>query len=329
MRHDGVAADALRESVILAQRMEGLGYHRYWVAEHHNATSFASTCPEILIAQIGAHTSTIRVGSGGVMLRNYSALKVAEQFSVLDAFYPGRLDLGVGRATGGDAGAAKVLAHPRPIISPDEFPNQVADLLGHLGGGIEESVPFAEVRAQPGLGLKSQSSLEVWLLGSGRATAQTAALLGLPFSFACFLGGDAHAGAEVVSEYRRTFRPSRFAKEPKTSIAVELICAPTDDEGKHLALSRSFDVIARNYGFQGLLPPEEVEKFSVSEEARRLMDRSMNRCIAGSPRRIRAAIEAMARRYETGEVCILTNCYRFEDRLRSYELIAASFKGSL
>src|SRR5260221_7013642 len=146
MRHDGVAAEALRESVKLAQKTEELGYHRYWVAEHHNATSFASTSPELLIAQIAAHTSTIRVGSGGVMLRNYSSLKVAEQFRVLEAFYPGRVDLGIGRATGGDPGAAKALAHPRTLINPDGFQNQLADLLAFLDGCTAEPEPFGQVR---------------------------------------------------------------------------------------------------------------------------------------------------------------------------------------
>jgi luciferase family oxidoreductase group 1 len=324
MRCDGVAADALRESVMLAQRTEELGYHRYWVAEHHNATSFTSTCPEILIAQIAAHTSTIRVGSGGVMLRNYSALKVAEQFRVLEAFYPGRMDLGIGRATGADPVAAKALAHPRPLISSDEFPRQVADLLGYFNGGSEESEAFAQVRAQPGVGPTSQSNLEVWLLGSSRETAQMAARLGLPFSFACFLNADMWAGAGVLSEYRQTFRASRFAQEPKTSLALELLCAPTDKEAEHLALSRSFDLVARNYGFQGLLPPDEVAKLSLSDEARALMNHSLKRCIVGSPQRITEMVHAVAQRYETQEIFILTNCYSFEDRVRSYELLTAN-----
>ena len=261
MRHGGIAAEALRESVVLARRAEALGYYRYWVAEHHNATSFASTSPEILIAQIGAHTNTIRVGSGGVMMRNYSAFKVAEQFRVLEAFYPGRIDLGLGRATGGDVGAAKALAHPRDVINSSEFPQQVADLLGYLAGVAEEPEAFAQVMAQPGFGPKSESNLEVWLLGSGRSTAQTAATLGLPFAFAGFLNSDPYVGVDVVSEYRRTFRPSRFAAAPKTSVALEVLCAPTDDEGRHLALSRGFDIVARNYGLQGLLPADEVAKF--------------------------------------------------------------------
>ena len=328
MRHDGVAADALRESVSLARRAEGLGYHRYWTAEHHNATSFAGTSPEILIAQVCAHTSTIRVGSGGVMLRNYSAFKVAEQFRVLEAFYPGRVDLGLGRATGGDPGAAKALAHPRDVINADEFPRQVTDLLGYLAGGTEESHAFAQVRAQPGLGPKSESSLAVWLLGSGRSTAQTAALMGLPFAFAGFLNSDPFVGVEVVAEYRRTFRPSRFGAEPKTAVALELLCAPNDDEGRHLALSRSFDVVSRNYGIQGLLPADEVAKFPMSEAARSCVDDVMKQCVAGGPRRVGETVEAVARRYETSEIFVLTNCYSFEDRVRSYELVAASLGNS-
>jgi alkanesulfonate monooxygenase SsuD/methylene tetrahydromethanopterin reductase-like flavin-dependent oxidoreductase (luciferase family) len=151
-----------------------------------------------------------------------------------------------------------------------------------------------------------------------------AAHLGLPFSFPCFLNTDMWVGAGAMLEYRQTFRASRFAQEPKTSLALELLCAPTDKEAEHLALSRSFDVVARNYGFQGLLPPDEVTKLTLTDEARWVMNHSMKQCIVGSPQRIRQIIHAIAQRYETQEFFILTNCYSFEDRVRSYELLAAS-----
>src|SRR5579871_96446 len=178
VRKGGTAADALRESVQLAQLVEQMGYARYWVAEHHNTGTFAGTSPEILIGQIAAATTSIRVGSGGVMLSHYSALKVAEQFRILEAFYPGRIDLGIGRAPGSDQLTAAALAYPKQPMDVQHFPRQVVDLINYLNGSQEDGHPFAAIKPQPGPLLPDKP--EVWLLGSSDYSAQVAAVLGLP-----------------------------------------------------------------------------------------------------------------------------------------------------
>src|SRR5579885_1841155 len=212
MRHGGTASQALRETVELARAVEGLGYKRYWVAEHHNTGSFAGTAPEILIGQIAAATSTIRVGSGGVMLSHYSALKVAETFRVLSAFYPGRIDLGIGRAPGSDQRTAVALADPKPIADINQFPRQVADLVGFLTQRLPEDHPFAGISAQPGPAPANVP--EIWLLGSSDYSAQLAAAMGLPFAFADFFGNAGDYGPRVAALYRDRFRPSDCLSEP-------------------------------------------------------------------------------------------------------------------
>lgn len=320
MRLGGTAADALHESVELARAAERLGYHRYWVAEHHNATSFAGTSPEVLIGLIAGQTRRIRVGSGGVMLSNYSALKVAEQFRVLQAFFDGRIDLGLGRARGGDPQAAQALSHPRPLISYEEFTRQVADLLGFLNGTTAPEHPFACVKAQPGP--VPGASVDVWMLGSSDSTALTAGALGLPFAFAHFLSGDDEAAASAAEHYRGAFRPSGDLREPRLCLAVEVVCAPTAEEARFLALSRDFDAIASLYGVEGLLRPEEVGDYSPPAEAKAFMERMSRRCLAGDAEQIGERVLGLALKAGAGEVIVLTNCYSFENRVRSYELVA-------
>jgi len=326
MRIGDSASHALRESVALAQRAEELGYHRYWLTEHHNSNSFAGTCPEVLIGQIAATTSRIRVGSGGVMLSNYSALKVAEQFRVLEAFYPGRIDLGIGRARGADPIAAKALVHPQPVVDGEAFPQKVTDLLAFLNGRINNAHPFAGVEAQPGLNSPrdSFSSIEVWLLGSSRSSGRAAAALGLPFSFAEFLQRNKDVGPSVAEEYRQNFKPSIFAKKPRVSVAVEMICAPSEEEARHRSLSRTFDAVAEVYGVHGLVPPEQVSSFTMSKEVRQFFDDAANRCITCTSQQVEKIFDDIGRRYNTREIFILTNCYAFEHRVSSYELVAAA-----
>lgn len=323
MRHGGTAADALRESVELARITEELGYTRYWVAEHHNATSFAGTSPELLVAQIAAATRTIRVGTGGVMLSNYSALKVAEQFQVLSAFYPGRLDLGIGRAAGGDPLAAAALAHPRPKADPKEFPRQVYDLLGFLHGEVADGHPFAGVRARPGP--PPESVPEVWLLGSGSSGARVAAELGLPLAFADFLGAARQAAPAAVAQYRETFKPSERQATPRLLIALAVLCAPDTEEAQHIARSRKFDLIAELHGVEGLLAPEDVLRIAMTEEEERHVAHWSQSFIEGGPELLRDAILDLARRYDTDDVLLVTNCYSFEHRVRSYRLLSEIF----
>ena len=321
MRRGGTASDALRESVRLAQVAEELGYRRYWVAEHHNSNSFTGTCPELLIGQIAANTHTIRVGSGGVMLPHYSALKVAEQFRILESFYPGRIDLGIGRAPGSDQLTAAALVYPRPQMDIQHFPRQVIDLLGFLSGNMEQGHPLAGVHAQPGP--EPDSVPEVWLLGSSDFSARLAGTLGMPFSFADFFGNTGEHGPAMAELYRREFQPSQSLAGPKVNVTLQVMCAPTEEEALHLASSRKFNRVGSFLGLpHGLLPPDEAAAYPLSEDARQYIEQNNKGSIQGDPQQVRQRILEVAKLYGTTDVGIVTNCYSFEDRVRSYELVA-------
>jgi luciferase family oxidoreductase group 1 len=324
IRQGGTPAQALRETVELAKAAERLGYRRYWVAEHHNTESFAGTAPEILIGQIAAQTRTIRVGSGGVMLSHYSALKVAETFRVLAAFYPGRIDLGIGRAPGSDQKTAAALAYPKPVADINQFPQQVADVVGYLNDAIGEGHPFADVTAQP-MGPTSEAP-EIWLLGSSDYSARLAALLGLPFSFADFFGNAGDIGPEVAEIYRQEFKPSDYLPEPKLNVAVHVICADTDDQAAYIASSMKLAVAQMRLGLRrtGLLPPAEAMPYVAEPTTLRLINAFSRHRVEGSPETVRRYLLDVAARYQTDELTIATNCYAFEDRLHSYELVARS-----
>lgn len=324
VRHGGTAADGLKESVRLAQLAEQLGYARYWVAEHHNSGTFAGTSPEILIGQIAAATQTIRVGSGGVMLSHYSALKVAEQFRTLESFFPGRIDLGIGRAPGSDRLTAVALAYPREEVDIESFPQQVVDLLGFLHSAIDPKHPFAQIHVQPGP--HPESAPAVWLLGSSDYSARLAGMLGLPFAFADFFGHTSAIGPDVADLYRKEFRPTVFGDEPKLNVTVQVVCAATEEEATHVASSRRFMRAARVMGLRGgLLPPEEAAAYPLSDEVRSSVEESGRSAIDGSPEQVKARIMEVAERYGTTDVGLVTNCYSFDDRVRSYELVAEVF----
>ena len=324
IRKGGTAADALHESVRLAQAVEGLGYARYWVAEHHNTGSFAGTSPEILIAQIAAATRAIRVGSGGVMLSHYSALKVAEQFRMLESLYPGRIDLGIGRAPGSDGLTAAALAHPREQMNIEYFPQQVVDLLGFLRSKFDESHPFSQIQVQPGP--QAEDAPDVWLLGSSDYSARLAAMLGLPFAFADFFGRTSAIGPSVADIYRREFRETAFGSEPRLNVTVQVVCAPTQEEADRVASSRRFMRAARVMGIRGgLLPPDEAAAYPLTDEVRAAAEASGQSAIDGDPDQVKAGILKAAEAYGTTDIGVVTNCYAFEDRVRSYELVAKAF----
>lgn len=322
IRQGGTAAEALHETVELARVAERLGYRRYWVAEHHNTSSFAGTAPEVLIGQIAARTSTIRVGSGGVMLSHYSALKIAEEFRILSAFYPGRVDLGIGRAPGSDQRTAIALAHPRPPADINQFPRQVADLVGFLANHLPEGHPFDGIAAQPGDTLPEMP--EIWLLGSSDYSAILAAEQGLPFAFADFFGNSGDFGPEVAEIYRQKFQPSDYLTAPLVNVAVHVICAESDAEANRLAASTRLRVVQMRTGSarSALLPPDEAARQLATIGADRFVAAFTRHFIQGSPPRVREQLLAVAQRYGAAELTIATNCYAFEDRVRSYELVA-------
>lgn len=325
VRQGGTAAQALRETVDLARAAERFGYRRFWVAEHHNAAVFAGTAPEILIGQIAAQTSTIRVGSGGVMLSHYSALKVAETFRILSAFYPGRIDLGIGRAPGSDQRTAAALVHPRPLADIDEFPDQVTDLVDFLANRLPEDHAFTGIAAQPGP--PPSDAPDVWLLGSSDYSARLAAALGLPFAFADFFGNAGDIGPRVAELYRQQFHPSDILKEPKLNVAVHVICADTEQRAEEVAASMKLMITQLRTGARrvALLPPQEAASYLRGSQAGALVAGFTRHYIQGSPEMARDQLLAVADRYGANQLTIATNCYSFEDRLRSYELVARAF----
>jgi len=324
LRKGAKASEALSETVQLAQAVEHFGYARYWVAEHHNSTSFTGNAPEILVGQIAANTSSIRVGSGGVMLPHYSALKVAEQFRMLDAFHPGRIELGIGRAPGSDQLTAGALAFPRSPIDINRFPQMVADLLGFLKGQVENDHPFAGIKVQAGP--QPECVPDVWVLGSSDFSARLAAMLGLPFSFADFFGNTGAHGPLVADLYREQFKPSEYLAEPRMNVAVQALCAPTEKEAQFLASSRNLNKVAQHLGLkEGLLSPEEASQYKLPAVAQQYIESLKPSYVDGDPGQIREKILELAGRYGTNEVSVVTTCYSYEHRERSYGLIAEAF----
>src|SRR5437763_1331304 len=252
------AAAALANSLDLARHCEALGYHRYWVAEHHNMPGIASSAPAVLIAHLAGVTTTMRIGSGGVMLPNHAPLVVAEQFGRLGALHPGRIDLGIGRAPGTDPVTAAALRRQEDALSADEFPMQLGELFGFFHGTFPETHPYRAIRAVPGLGYPP----EVWLLGSSDYSAQVAGLLGLPFSFAHHFSPSNTLPA--LAAYRRAFRPSAGGDldRPYAMVAVAVICADTDERADWLAGPARLSFLRRRTGRRGPFPtPEEAAEY--------------------------------------------------------------------
>jgi luciferase family oxidoreductase group 1 len=308
-------ADALRNSIDLARHTETLGYERYWVAEHHGTPMLASAAPEILIAEIAAATSRIRVGSGGVMLPHYSPLKVAEVFSMLAALHPGRVDLGIGRAPGTDPHTMFALQRDRRQVSPDDFPEQLAELLALLEGTLPPDHPFLRLTALPG----GSERPEVWLLGSSPQSAIWAGELGLPYSFADFINPK---GAEIAQLYRDRFRPSARRETPWVAAAVSTICAETDEEAQRLASSARMAIAYLHAG--RLIPVPTVEK-ALAFLATHDLAPSGRRAVVGDPHGVRAGLDEVGREYGADELMLVTITYEHAVRRRSYELVAAAF----
>jgi len=311
--------DALRNSVDLARLAEQLGYARYWVAEHHATPMLACASPEVLIAAIGSATSRIRVGSGGVMLPHYSPLKVAETFSMLSGLYGERIDLAIGRAPGSDPVTAFALQRDRRTAAPDDFPDQLAELLAYVHDRMPVTHRFARLARLPGGARRP----DVWLLGSSPQSGIWAAELGLPYAFADFINP---GGVEIARRYRRDFIPSKSQPEPRVIAAIWALCAETDEEAQHLAASSR---MAFTLFLQGRLipvPPVDTALEFVREhvhEVEALGHR--RRWLVGSPATVRPGIEALAQEYGADEVMIVTITHDHAARRHSYELLAETF----
>ena len=310
-----VGGDALRNSIDLARHVEGLGYARYWIAEHHGTPMLASAAPEILIGAVAAATSQIKVGSGGVMLPHYSPLKVAEVFSMLAALYPGRIDLGIGRAPGSDQETMFALQRDRRQRSPDDFPEQLAELLAYLEDDFPDGHPLARLAALPG----GTELPELWLLGSSPQSAIWAGELGLPYVFADFINP---AGAEVAQLYRDRFVPSRRRAEPYVGVAVSVVCAETDEEAERLASSSRMAMTLLRQGRLIPVPPVEIALAFFEQHP----PPAGRRAVVGAPATVRAGLEEVVAAYEAAEAMVVTITYEHEARRRSYELVAAAFR---
>jgi len=307
---------ALRNTLDLAGLADALGYHRYWVAEHHGTPTLACASPEVLIGPIAAGTERIRVGSGGVMLPHYSPLSVAERFSILSGLYPGRIDLGVGRAPGTDQLTMLALQRDRRQPAPNDFPEQLTELLAYLEDRMPEEHPFARLSASlPGVPERP----DVWLLGSSRQSGIWAAELGVPYSFADFINP---GGAAIAAEYRRGFQETGRSDGPLVSVGVIAICADSDEEAERLASSgrMSFSLLRQGR----LIPVPPVEKALRYLETRE-RSASSRRAVIGSPATVKEGLEAVAAEYGAEELTILTITHEHEARRRSYELIAEAF----
>lgn len=312
-------AQAIHETLKLAQAAEKLGFHRYWMAEHHSVAALADPCPEILVTRVAAATSTIRVGTGGVLLPYYSPFKVAEQFRMLEALYPGRIDLGIGRAPGGDRTTALAMGEGR-YSGAEHFPEQVRYLAAYLDDALPAGHPFAKVKAMPAGGISPQ----IWLLGSSDYSGALAAQLGLRFAFAHFIS--AQGGDAVMHDYRRQYQPSPREPAPQSLLCVFVICAESDAEAQRLAMSIDLRRLNMEYGVNAPVPNhEEAANYPYTEADRLRIARQRRRLVLGTPDAVRTKLLELRETYQADELMVITITGDYGSRLRSYELLADAF----
>jgi luciferase family oxidoreductase group 1 len=315
------SADALHNTIDLARHTERLGYHRYWLAEHHGGPMLAGPSPEALIGPVAAATSTIRVGSGGVMLPHYSPFKVAETFSLLAGLFPGRIDLGLGRAAGTDPMTTFALQRDRRQAAPDDFPQQLAELLGYLEDRMPDGHPFARLAKHlPG----SPERPVPWLLGSSSQSALWAAEVGLPYAFADFINPN---GAEAAALYREKFAEHEHSgRHPTTAVAVWVICAEDDEQAQRLAASgRMTSTLLRRGELIAVPPVEEALAWLESDTQAPSATRPGRRAVVGGPAKVREGVLEVVDSYGAEEAIVVTITYSHEARKRSYELLAEAF----
>jgi luciferase family oxidoreductase group 1 len=308
---------ALLETIELARHVDTLGYHRYWLAEHHGSPGLAGSAPEIMIARVAAETEHLRVGSGGVMLSHYSSLKVAEQFRVLETLYPGRIDLGIGRAPGSDQLTAIALQHGPGSLGIEHFPNQIADLLAYFERTMPADHPFARIHLMP----SGESNPEIWILGSSEQSAIFAAYFGCLFSYAHFISDE--NGPQIMAIYRDQYRASPRLAAPQGSIGVFVMCAETEAEARRLAASRDLWRLRQRRGILAPFPPpEDALAYPYSDAERRQVEYHCRRQVVGTPDQVAARLTELAGEYGVEEIVVLTICHDFAARKYSYTLLA-------
>ena len=309
----GTAADALGNTIDLARQAEANGYHRYWLAEHHNMPGIASAATAVVIGTVASATKTIRVGAGGIMLPNHAPLVIAEQFGTLATLYPGRIDLGLGRAPGTDGVTAQALR--RHLEANDNFPQDVAELLGYFDDAADE----AQIRAVPGQG----THVPVWILGSSLYGAQLAAYLGLPYAFASHF---APAMLEdAIATYRSTFRPSQWLAKPYFMLAAGVCAAATDDEAWYLRSSQIRAFASLRTGHPGKLPrPVADLSVEISAPVLAQVEQALSCSATGSPETVRRELAALVERYKPEEIMVTGMIHDHAARLRSFAIAAAA-----
>jgi len=309
------ARRAIEETLALARRADELGYHRYWLAEHHAIAALADPCPEVLLARLGTETRRMRIGTGGVLLPYYSAFRLAETFRMLEALYPGRIDLGIGRAPGGSARTAQAVGGGT-LPDARHFPEQVWQLIGHLHGGLPDDHPFRRVRLQP----EVDTAPEIWLLGSSDYSGALAAELGLPYAFAHFI--NPNGGDTITQFYRENFKASKTGAKPRVIVCTFAICAESDAQAERLAAPIDLRRLHMALDIDSAFPTEaEAALHRYTEEERRYVVGQRARAVIGGPEKSKRELQQLAGRYGADEVMVLTITGDYASRLRSYELL--------
>jgi luciferase family oxidoreductase group 1 len=315
--HGSTPADALTNSTDLVQEVERLGYRRHWVAEHHNMPGIASSSPPVLLAHLAASTIAIRVGSGGLMLPNHAPLAVAEQFGMLEALHPGRIDLGIGRAPGTDPVTARALRRSSAPPTADDFPAQLGELLAFFYGTFPDDHPYARITAVPARGYRPA----IWLLGSSTYGAHAAGVLGFPYSFAHHFAPAALDDA--LATYRATFRPSTDLDRPYVMLGVSVVCAETDEHARWLASPGTLAFVRLRSGRPDVYPtPEEAAEYRYTPLEREIAKSRMATQFVGSAATVRAGLEELVERTSADELMVTTMTHGHADRVASYRLLA-------
>jgi len=320
IRHGSNAVDALQESVKLARLADRLGYTRFWISEHHNTTTIAGAAPEVLIARLAAETNRIRFGSGGIMLPNHSALKVAENFRLLEALYPGRIDLGVGRAPGGDRITARLL-NPSNDFNPQDYIQQIRDLYDFLTDTPSVNNVEGKIRAIP----RIDTVPDLWMLTSSGESAYLAAHTGMALAYAQFI--NPQGGAEAIAAYRQRFRPSEKLQEPKAAIGIFAFTSDNEQKVEEVQAVMDYRLLSFEKGQFDTPPTYAMAKsynYSPAEWQRVLFNRG--RMVVGTPEIVKQKITALAKETGVEEVIIATFTEQVEDRFRSFELFAEIFE---
>lgn len=319
IRKGGSAREAIEETIETAKLAEELGYHRFWVSEHHNSTLIAGSSPELLMVKLGDETKHIRIGSGGIMLPNHSALKMAENFRLLETLFPGRIDMGIGRAPGGDRVTASLL-NPSNTFSEESYITQLEHLNAYFHD--EASTGYGRILAVP----QSNSIPKQWILCSSVGGSSTiAARMGMGLVVARFING--HAGPELIRHYRENFQPSDELKSPHALLAISVICAETEEKAALLRKLSDFNLLKFERGiFEPMSSPEEIEDYRFSPEELFRIENNRGRIISGTPESVKSQLTALAHEFDVNEVVVTTMTYSKQDRFRSFKLLAEAFE---